>query len=442
MPHLRVILRIAVILGLFIAFLGGIRWVSLADQTSSFLPIADGGDDGSNWQNTSGTGCDTTSCFTEVKETSGSSCSSTSDGDTTYIQSAANPQTPQTFDISESSIPDNSTISELAITVCAKEGTPLLGGTYQTRQCHNGSCTNSETDVSTGSSYVETTQTMNVNYTKTSASDIEIGVRDTSGNSVRVSRISVVITYTPPAPPAPVGVARTPIFGYGPFGGEVTLLTDDPISPRPILSQRISEASGKFSLELTGTASGRFDYLLAAKDKEGRQSTLQKLSLDIPSVSGYGPYLLPPTLELSKSGIRTKERLFVFGFASPGSTVELVFEEAKKTWSATAASDGSYSIAIATDELSIGTHHLKARQKVGSDWSSLSPGKTLEILLEEKERSADFNNDGKVNLSDWETFLSSWRAKEQNLRLLIDIDGDGKLTIKDTSIFLYQLKGL
>lgn len=176
-----------------------------ADTTSVLRPTADGGDDSSTWENKAGSNCDTADCYLEVDESAGSACT-TSDGDTTYI-SSINGGTAQTFDIDESGIPDSSIITQIEVTVChIKEGGP--DGTFQTRVCHNGSCTDSGSTITVGVAYAETTQQITVNYTKNSSSDIEIGVIDIdTTKKVRISQISALITYTPPgdtAPPADV----------------------------------------------------------------------------------------------------------------------------------------------------------------------------------------------------------------------------------------------
>jgi hypothetical protein len=52
----------------------------------------------------------------------------------------------------------------------------------------------------------------------------------------------------------------------------------------------------------------------------------------------------------------------------------------------------------------------------------------------------DFNNDGKINVSDWSIFLSRWTSTEPSTRLLDDLNGDGKIDASDFSIFIRTLK--
>jgi len=179
--------------GLLVCFL-----VVSADTTSALLPSADGGNDSASWRNTSGTACNATNCYIEVDDASGASCSN-SDGDTTYITSNTS-NANQTFDINESGIPDGSTITQISITTCSRR--TQGGANFQMRYCHNGTCANSGTDITPTSQYAQNTQNFTVNLTKTSGSDLEIGIASTANRSFRVSRMAVIVTYTPPVAPA------------------------------------------------------------------------------------------------------------------------------------------------------------------------------------------------------------------------------------------------
>ncbi|MFC1615022.1 fibronectin type III domain-containing protein, partial [Patescibacteria group bacterium] len=182
-------------------------WITLlvinvfAATTSTLMPSADGGEDSASWLNTGAAACNAADCYLEVDETAGAECSN-SDGDTSYLYSDGI-DVSQTFDVDESSIPDGASITNIDVTTCYfKEGS--AGGTFQTRYCFDGACTSSGTDITTGNSYTEATQSFSVSHTKASGSDIEIGVINTSVKDVRISQISTVITYsaadsTPPA---------------------------------------------------------------------------------------------------------------------------------------------------------------------------------------------------------------------------------------------------
>lgn len=168
----------------------------LADLSPELLPAADGGDDSASWSTGGGTLCNSTNCYTEVDDTSGSSCTN-SDGDSTYIKSSSS-NAVQTFDIEESSIPNGSTITQIAVTICAKRGQP--GATLQTRYCYDSTCFNSGATIASGSQYSSYTQNHATNFIKQPGTDIEIGLINIAPRESRISRISAIITYTPPVP--------------------------------------------------------------------------------------------------------------------------------------------------------------------------------------------------------------------------------------------------
>ena len=180
---------------------------AFADVTALLLAVADGSEDSANWTNTSNNPCISENCALEVDDTSGTICTA-SDGDGTYIRSSTNGAA-QTFDIDESGIPDGSTITDLNVTVCYRRqggGAP----TFETRICTDGACSSSGASLTGTGSYQESTQSHAVNLVKNSATDIEIGAIRTSGNTIRVSKISTIITYTPPLPPPHERFGRYP----------------------------------------------------------------------------------------------------------------------------------------------------------------------------------------------------------------------------------------
>jgi hypothetical protein len=102
--------------------------------------------------------------------------------------------------------------------------------------------------------------------------------------------------------------------------------------------------------------------------------------------------------------------------------------------------NGYYTFSASVGSLAIGAHYARVRQtdKDGkkSEWSQTkSFKKSLLLTLE-----ADFNNDGKVNITDWSIFLFRWVSPDQTLRSSADIDGNGKVDIFDLSIFLKTMQ--
>jgi phosphodiesterase/alkaline phosphatase D-like protein len=185
-------------------FYGALFLVVHAATTGTLRPIADGTNDTASWQNESGTGCNTANCALSVDESAGASCTN-ADGNTSYARSNTAGAS-QTFDLDESSIPDGSTITQIAVTGCYARNTGT--GSIQFRYCNNGTCVNSGTNLSAGAAYVESTQNFSVSITKSAGTDLEIGATDTGSQRVRLSQISAVVTYTPPDTTAPSAIAN------------------------------------------------------------------------------------------------------------------------------------------------------------------------------------------------------------------------------------------
>ena len=198
-----------------------------ANTTGTLRPIADGGEDTAGWLTGGGVTCNTTDCYVKVYESSGSYCTN-SDGPTTYIK-ASTAGANQTFELDESSIPNDYIITAITIAVCHRLGTAGQANTFQTRRCVNGSCTNSAADITPGDSYAETIQTHSgLNITKTPSTDIEIGASlGTSGKTVYVSQISAVITYTPPDTTPPV-ITNIQASNITQTTAKITWTTDEP----------------------------------------------------------------------------------------------------------------------------------------------------------------------------------------------------------------------
>lgn len=195
--------RILVHVVIAILLVFGMTALTLADTTSTLRPTADGGNDSTDWKHTGGNGCGDggTSCYTEVDE-------STCDDSSTYIESSVSGAN-QTFDIDESSITDNSTITQIDVTLCYAKGESGAANAIQARHCVGSSCSNSGSNLLPGTGYGSSTQSFTgLAIIKTASTDIEIGVAltGTAAKKTRVSQVAAVITYTPPDTTAPAAV--------------------------------------------------------------------------------------------------------------------------------------------------------------------------------------------------------------------------------------------
>ena len=445
----------------FFVFMFSFAVVAFADTTAVLRPTADGGEDSASWTNTAGTACNAANCSLEVKESSGTSCTN-SDGDTSYVQSNVN-SARQTFTVGLSTIPDNSTITQIDITGCAKKSTTGAANSFQTRRCVDGTCTSSGTNLTTGNAYAESTQShTGLSITKAAATTIEIGAEVTGSvtNNVRLSQISAVITYTPPTPPpspppsptssAPGGggggVAPRRVYFSGQAypGSKVELLRKsiaDEIYRNVPEATSTMLADGAFSITLIGLLGSDYLFALRAEDKDGRKTGVMSFGQDLLTSDRLEvkDIFMPPTISVEKALIIKGSEIKVLGYAAPRNKIELEISDILKG-ATTSDETGFYTFSTSTARLNTGEYSVKARQQDASGRASdFSPTATFRISTLAFPK-ADFNNDNAVTITDWSIFLFRWGSKDEKLRTKLDMNGDGKIDIADFSIFLSAMK--
>ena len=449
-----------------VAFIASLVYSSLifglqianADTTSILRPTADGTDDSASWTNTTGVVCNTVNCYTEIIETSGASCTN-SDGDTSYVEASINGAA-QTFDVNLSSIPDNSTITQIDIAVCQKRVGTAPGNKFQTRRCIDGACANSGANLGASGAYAENTQShTGLNITKTSATDLEIGVAitDTNNKMVRVSQISATITYTPPATPTPTptptpdkGGAVAPtsvvITGQAYPESKVELLrksdADELYRPVPqATSTVLADGTFKILVQLGELLGDVYLFVLRAEDKDGRKTGIIAMDTNLFSAGYLGAKAIffPPTIGFENALVTLGKEVKMKGYAAPSSKIEFEIDGiiSGETKSGT---NGYWSLATSTASLRIGDHRVRVRQLAESgSTSDFSVSQTFRVSLLVLPK-ADFNNDGKVNITDFGIFLFRWGSGDKALRTKIDMNEDGKVDISDLSIFLKAMR--
>lgn len=167
-----------------------------ADDVTNLRPTADGATE--QWQNDAGTACSSTTCFTQVNESSGANCSSTP-GDSTDNQSTTTNNQIMRYDIDESAIPEGATVTSVFVRVCA-----IRGGAQNVNTrlgfCVAGACTECATTFAATSAYADYDCSVDIpDDVFAAGDDYEIYVQNEQARNVLVTAISVDITYTPPA---------------------------------------------------------------------------------------------------------------------------------------------------------------------------------------------------------------------------------------------------
>lgn len=446
MSSFKILLILLVVVG------GLLSNVVLANTTTILRPIADGGDDSADWENSDGTACNTINCYcyTEVYELSGASCTN-SDGDTSYINSKV-VAARQTFDINESSIPNDSTVTRIDITICSRK--EQNGAAFQTRYCHNGSCSDSGITISPNEIYTENTQGHVVNFTKTLGSDIEIGITDKAGKKIRISQISAVITYTlpgeePEEPGLDVSAGRiveVVFSGQAYPGSKIEVLRRGSLDENasyltvPLETHKVSD-DGTFDLSLGVLVSDEYFFALRVEDKDGRKTGIIAFNVDLKTTNilEARDIFMPPTVELEKTVAARGKEINIFGYAGPKNFIEVeIGGSIVKTTEV--GEDGHWTTAISTSALTPREYAVKVRQvDCSGQKSRFSLTKSFKISLL-KFPEVDFNGDGIINITDWSVFLFRWGQDDESTRYTIDLNKDGKINISDFSIFLNMMK--
>lgn len=438
--------------------------IGLADTTSTLRPIADGTDDSASWTNTAGTTCNGADCSLEVDESSGASCTN-SDGDTSFIEGSTNGAS-QTFDIDESSIPNDATITQIDVTVCEKRVGSAPPNKFQTRRCIDGTCANSGIDVGAAGNYAEVTQSHSgLNITKTSSTDLEIGVSimDTNNKVVRISQISTVITYTLPATPtstptptptptqepATVEPSGTKGGNYPAeiiFSGEIYPGAKIQINLLSDFFGKVIEkgdeytvgGTGTFALETKGNSIGEQFYGLSVKDRDGNPATAKFYTYDLKfnTTVKQENIILAPMASISRKTLAKSESFTVSGYGTPDNKIE-VLSDLKVIGIGTADKDGSYAVTIDGGKLFLGPHKIQARQVDDATGKAGDLSEFYTITVGQfSYASVDMNKDDKINIADWSIFLYNWSAPDEKTKIKDDLNSDGIVDVTDFSIFL------
>jgi hypothetical protein len=217
------------------------------------------------------------------------------------------------------------------------------------------------------------------------------------------------------------------------LGAEATILT----------KSTVASTDGTFEIAFRGISTGARSYGLLVQDKTGgiAQTKLYDLTLlnskDILEVNNI---LTSPTVGFARGTVTKGDRLTVVGYSTPGSTVNFLLDGQPTIEKAQAGTDGSYKVLLRTGDLALGSHTIKGKQTDSfgktSDQSTQKIFSVSNLLVPQ----VDFNNDGKVNITDASVFLARFNSTDPKVRTLDDINGDKKVDVTDFSIFLRTLR--
>ena len=201
-------------------------------------------------------------------------------------------------------------------------------------------------------------------------------------------------------------------------------------------------SDGKFLIEAISPVEEERLYALLVNDPDGNvyKSKFFNYDLEFNTIVRQRDLIFAPTINLNKRGLIRNEILLVSGYGAPGNRIEfLIDNEVKRT--VDVESNGLYRVDFDTLQTTLGNHSVKTRQydpETGKT-SDSSDAKFIKVSLFGFS-NVDFNQDSKIDISDWSIFLHFWFDTNEEERQKADLSGDGKVGIEDFSLFLQSFQ--
>jgi len=210
-----------------------------------------------------------------------------------------------------------------------------------------------------------------------------------------------------------------------------------------------ADPTAKFEVQISGLATGIYNFSLFAEDALGRvgRTTSFALSITQGTTTTVSGIFLGPTIQANGTSFDLDDTISLIGATAPNSQVTIfVSSEEEQTFSATADGSGLWVKQMLGTQLGEGSH--SARAKAVSTTSEISGfSNTVSFSVSDAapqpcdgKSPGDLNCDGRVNLQDFSILLFFWKqTNPSNPRA--DINGSGQVTIQDLSILLFWWTG-
>jgi hypothetical protein len=198
---------------------------------------------------------------------------------------------------------------------------------------------------------------------------------------------------------------------------------------------------GNFFVIYTGLISGNYFFGLRAEDKDNRKTGIWSFDIELTGDNQLlaKDLLAPPTIGFLRTAVRKGDFLTVTGYAAPFSVVKIEIDD-NLVQEVKADADGFYKALVDTTELSFDKHNIQTRQKTNNGKTSNFSLKKTFVVSKLFFPKTDFNNDDKIDISDWSVFLSRWKSNDEEGKKQLDFNEDGKVDICDFSAFLRTIK--
>lgn len=244
----------------------------------------------------------------------------------------------------------------------------------------------------------------------------------------------------------PVGagaVAPTAVsFSGRAFPAAKILIVDkDTRKETPLRQDIVTSEDGKFRIDFVGVLQSMHSFGLVVKDKENRATQSKFFNIDtLLNSLTVKDILVPPTLDFVNSRVSRGGNLVIRGTASPEHSVQIEIDSKIKK-EVRVEKGGSYKLTLPTGDLDFGPHKVRVKQAdpLEKKESDFSIARTFTVSRLPQVR-ADLSGDGKIDIKDWSMFLSQWSSKDTEKKKIIDFNGDGKVDISDFSIFVRNIR--
>ncbi len=241
------------------------------------------------------------------------------------------------------------------------------------------------------------------------------------------------------------GDGQVVITGYASPRAKITALVDGKVA-----ESGTADGSGKYSITISAIARGAYTFGIYATDVAGVKSSTFSTSFTVSGAreSALSNINIPPSIKVSPDPVNPGSPLTVSGYTLPNSTVTIENEKdksavSKKSYTATAGSNGAWSLSVDTAGFSAGTYKVRAKAVQTGGVATNFSQYTLYGVGQSANRtsSSDLNRDGKVNLTDFSILLFWWNSNGGDSEPPADISGDGKVNLTDFSILLFNWTG-
>lgn len=408
---------------------GGAATASLSAASSS---IAYNTSTTLTWSSTNATGCTATGgTFAGAKATSGSESTgnlTTSTTYTLYCTGAGGNSSTQSVTVTVGGAP-------ITYTITASSGT---GGTVEPSEVSTVAQGGSQAYAITPLSGY-TTETLLIDSFATTTSTSYTFTNVQTNHTIEATFVALPGVETP-ITAGPI-LASITFSGKAFPGGKISIIKKEIGTDVLANQQDVSKVDGSFNIRFTDLPKGIHSFGLLVKDPEGRTSQTKFFLVDANKTDAvFKDIVVPPTVDILSGQVSRGSNVKVFGYASPGHTIHIYLDDILVK-EALAGRGGAYSFNLPTGALDFGQHRVRAKQinLDGGKESDFSTTKTF-IVSKLAVVKADLNGDGKIDIKDWSIFLARWTSKSSSERAGIDLNSDGKIDIADFSIFIKTIR--